>query len=467
MHVGISCIQGMVLIPCHESLLLHLSPHGQHRRQEDHQQVPFQASCHPSPGKTATDRIIDATTRLITAIAGVQDAPPNKMEAIQSLCTLLLWEVARLPPLTPSILPTPPPPNPVVNKDEPIIIWNPQLVQPVLPTHNLNTNDINSNCNTPAIVKDNGNNYSPIPSQRTHPPCHHLIRPLHNHPLTPNHLRLHTAHMMNCVIAEELMPTPALCTCPPSLHCRYAFTAKCILLKTISPPSHSMVHFIGAIIDADTGDVLKYQHLMKMDRHKMVWAHGFANEIVQLFQGIRNVPGTDTCFIIPNSLMFQFTNAPPTDAFAAITIHTMKRNIALGSPLAAIGLTIQETRAHQWPISPRPNNSSIPPSVPLGPSFWASTLPISTSTPPCRTPSTCISVSFTTLIKSSSITTFATLSLLMARSTSRFRRGCMVYPKPASLQIKYSKNALPSKGITNANIHLVSDTTSGNTSRSA
>ena len=85
--------------------------------------------------------------------------------------------------------------------------------------------------------------------------------------------------MIDCVIAEELIPTPALCTCPPSLHCGFAFTAECILLETISPPSHSTVHFIGAIIDNDTGDVLEYQHLMKMNKHKQVWAHVFANEI--------------------------------------------------------------------------------------------------------------------------------------------------------------------------------------------
>jgi hypothetical protein len=88
---------------------------------------------------TATNRIIDATTRLNAAIAGIQDAPLDKMEAIQSLCTLLLGKVAPLPPLAPSILPTPPPPTPVVKKDEPVIIWNPQLVQPTLPTLILNT----------------------------------------------------------------------------------------------------------------------------------------------------------------------------------------------------------------------------------------------------------------------------------------------------------------------------------------
>jgi hypothetical protein len=117
----------------------------------------------PVPEITATNRIIDATTRLTAAIASVQDAPPNKMEAIQSLRTLLHGKVALLPQPSPSILPTPPPPTPVVDKDEPVIIWNPQLVQHALPTHNLKTDNISSNRNTPAIVKDNGNNNSPSP----------------------------------------------------------------------------------------------------------------------------------------------------------------------------------------------------------------------------------------------------------------------------------------------------------------
>jgi hypothetical protein len=152
--------------------------------------------------------------------------------------------------------------------------------------------------------------------------------------------------MINCIIVEELMPTPALCTCPPSLCWGYAFAAECILLETISPPSHSTVHFIGAIIDDDTGDVLKYCHLMKMDKCKKVWAHGFANEIRQLFQGIRGVHSTDTCFFIPKSLVSAHKR-PPMDTFAAFTNHRRKRNIASGSPLVAIKLTIQETRAHQ------------------------------------------------------------------------------------------------------------------------
>jgi hypothetical protein len=182
----------------------------------------------PVPEINVTDRIINATTRLTAAIAGIQDAPPKKMESTQSLCTLLLGKVALLPPPTPSIFPTPPPTTPVVHEDEPIIIWNPQLFQPALLTHNLHTNDIISNHNTPAIVEDDSNNDdAPIPSQCTRPPCQHLICPLQNNPLTRNQLRLRSAHMINYIIAEELMPTPALCTCLPSLCCGYAFAAEC------------------------------------------------------------------------------------------------------------------------------------------------------------------------------------------------------------------------------------------------
>jgi hypothetical protein len=61
----------------------------------------------PVPEIIATDRVIDAITRLTATIAGIQDAPLDKMEFIQSLCTLLLGKIAPLPPPAPSILPTP------------------------------------------------------------------------------------------------------------------------------------------------------------------------------------------------------------------------------------------------------------------------------------------------------------------------------------------------------------------------
>jgi hypothetical protein len=150
---------------------------------------------------TATNRIIDATTRLTAAIAGIQDAPPNKMEAIQSLCTLLLGKITPLPPPTPSILPTPPTPTPLINKDKPIIIWNPQLVQPSLPTHNCNADNIGSDHNTPAIVEDDCGNNSPIPSHSTRPPWQHLVCPLQK---TPSHTQ--SIEAMHC-------PCDQVCHC--------------------------------------------------------------------------------------------------------------------------------------------------------------------------------------------------------------------------------------------------------------
>jgi hypothetical protein len=73
----------------------------------------FKHQAIPVPEITATNRIIDETTRLTAAIAGIPDAPPDKMKAIQSLRTLLLGKVAPIPPPAPSI-PTPQPPAPLV-----------------------------------------------------------------------------------------------------------------------------------------------------------------------------------------------------------------------------------------------------------------------------------------------------------------------------------------------------------------
>ncbi len=132
----------------------------------------------PVPDVTATKTIIDATTRLTAAIDGAQDAPPDKMEAIQSLFTLLVGKIALLPPQISSILPTPPPPTPLINNNKSVIIWNQQLVQPSLPTHNHTTNNIGSNHNTPAIVKNDCDGNSSIPSHSTRPLWQHSFAKL-------------------------------------------------------------------------------------------------------------------------------------------------------------------------------------------------------------------------------------------------------------------------------------------------
>jgi hypothetical protein len=41
---------------------------------------------------------------------------------------------------------------------------------------------------------------------------------------------------------------------------------------------------------------MEYSALMKDSRLKPLWTRDFGNECGRLFQGIRDIPGTDTCF---------------------------------------------------------------------------------------------------------------------------------------------------------------------------
>jgi hypothetical protein len=112
------------------------------------------------PKITSINRIINATTQLTAAISGIEEAPPNKMEAIQSLCTLLLVKVTPLPSPAPSILPTPPVGTPTVN-NKPVTIWNSQKVQTSPPAYKQDTPYIDPNSNAPAIIKDNSYDDTP------------------------------------------------------------------------------------------------------------------------------------------------------------------------------------------------------------------------------------------------------------------------------------------------------------------
>jgi hypothetical protein len=49
---------------------------------------------------------------------------------------------------------------------------------------------------------------------------------------------------------------------------------------------------------------MEYMALMKDPRLQPLWTRGFGNEVGCLFQGIRDIPGTDTCFFI------KLTNIP-------------------------------------------------------------------------------------------------------------------------------------------------------------
>jgi hypothetical protein len=60
----------------------------------------------------------------------------------------------------------------------------------------------------------------------------------------------------------------------------------------------SRQHQANAVIHLATGKEMEYMALMKDPRLQTLWTRGFGNECGRLFQGIRDIPGTDTCFFI-------------------------------------------------------------------------------------------------------------------------------------------------------------------------
>jgi hypothetical protein len=58
----------------------------------------------------------------------------------------------------------------------------------------------------------------------------------------------------------------------------------------------SQRHHANAVIHPVSGKVMEYSAFMKDPRLQPLWTRGFGNECGRLFQGIQDIPGTDTCF---------------------------------------------------------------------------------------------------------------------------------------------------------------------------
>jgi hypothetical protein len=58
----------------------------------------------------------------------------------------------------------------------------------------------------------------------------------------------------------------------------------------------SQWHQANAVIHPVTGKEMEYSALMKDPHLQPLWTPGFGNECGRLFQGTRDIPGTDTCF---------------------------------------------------------------------------------------------------------------------------------------------------------------------------
>jgi hypothetical protein len=66
----------------------------------------------------------------------------------------------------------------------------------------------------------------------------------------------------------------------------------------------SQQHKANAVVHPINGKEMEYMALMKDPRLQPLCTRGFGNEVGRLFQGIRDIPGTDTCFFI------KLTNIP-------------------------------------------------------------------------------------------------------------------------------------------------------------
>jgi hypothetical protein len=243
----------------------------------------------PVPKITATDRILNATARLTAAIEGVQEASPDELAAIQALQTLLLGDV---PPPEPTPAPVTAP-RPTID-EEPVEIWSPDTAQqPARDTGtNLPATAPPSRWDLPAIIEDDTDNKSvPLTLPCRSPQAHAAP------PTTTARTRLHarTAHMINCVIAEHALTDaqlPPPITNVPACRQGYALAAHLLQHNELHFAVNASEHFIGAVIDDNTGKVLEYRRLIKSEKYKGIWVRSFANELGRLFQGIRNVPGT-------------------------------------------------------------------------------------------------------------------------------------------------------------------------------
>jgi hypothetical protein len=60
----------------------------------------------------------------------------------------------------------------------------------------------------------------------------------------------------------------------------------------------SQQHQANAVVHPITGKEMEYIALMKDPRLQPLWKRGSGNEVGRLFQGIRSIPGTETCFFI-------------------------------------------------------------------------------------------------------------------------------------------------------------------------
>ena len=235
----------------------------------------FKHHAMPVPTITATDSIVAATKALTAAISGVQESPPDELQAIATLRLLLLGETAptQIPIDPPAAVHTPPPARDNID-DEPVHIWDPTATH--LPSGTPTTPHAGTSSYGPAGNGPAGNGPAFIDSDDDDPRdnTNHAVPTLSQQNRTVNFARStarctrsNRLHLINSAIAETLLPQSTVTTpttFPPNGHiaAARALLVRSYGIQSSTPTTTTDICFLGAIIDDVTGDVLEYQHLI-------------------------------------------------------------------------------------------------------------------------------------------------------------------------------------------------------------
>ena len=82
-----------------------------------------------------------------------------------------------------------------------------------------------------------------------------------------------------------------------------------------------LVDLAGAVLDAETGEMLEYRHLIQRPKYKKDWMYSFGNEIGRLAQGM---PGRNEG---TNTIYFIHKNDVPDDRWKDVTYGRIVCNV--------------------------------------------------------------------------------------------------------------------------------------------
>jgi hypothetical protein len=128
---------------------------------------------------------------------------------------------------------------------------------------------------------------------------------------------IHTQDISNAPLPPRVVTPRTLCPSPPRVPTRSQRLSPRNLSQddfcgmdtsqmaiALGDNHWSRQHLANAVIHPVKGKEMEYTALMKDPRLQPLWTRGFGNECGRLFQGIRDIAGTDTCFFI------KLTNIP-------------------------------------------------------------------------------------------------------------------------------------------------------------